>query len=361
MTFGHPLLLLTLLVLPLVWLGRLLAERRRMRYAVRFTNVEVLAGVAGTRSRLRFVAPVLLTAALAALGVAVSRPHVNAYVPSDKAAVILVLDVSGSMQAQDVKPTRLVAAQRAIHTFLAKVPSRVRVGLILFAGEPIVATPPTQDHELVTEAVDSAGDVNPFGGTAIGDALSLATELGKQILGESDTQQTALGAGRSLAASVAAARPDPSHSPISILFLSDGHQNRGILPPLAGAQRAKAAGFPVYTVALGTTGNTTLRGRGNGFFGGGGGFPGGGGFGPGGFGNGLAPDPKTLKAIATLTGGKFFRARSAGAVEDAYSKLGASLGRARDHKEVTDEFVAGAAVLLLLAGFASVFWAPRLP
>jgi Ca-activated chloride channel family protein len=360
MTFGHPLLLLTLLVLPLVWLGRVLVERRRMRYAVRFTNVEVLALVAGTRSRLRFVAPVLLTSALATLGVAVSRPHVNAYVPSDKAAVILVLDVSGSMQAQDVKPTRLVAAQRAIHTFLAKVPSRVRVGLILFAGEPIVATPPTQDHELVEQAVDSAGDVNPFGGTAIGDALSLATELGKQILGQTGQQQTALG-GRSLAAYVAAAAPDPKHSPISILFLSDGHQNRGILPPLEGAQRAKAAGFPVYTVALGTTGNTTLRGRGNGFFGGGGGFPGGGGFGGGGFGNGLAPDPKTLKAIATLTGGKFFRAKSAGAVQDAYAKLGASLGRARDHKEVTDEFVAGAALLLLLAGFASVLWAPRLP
>jgi len=356
MSFGHPLLLLTLLVLPLAWGARLLAERRRMRYAVRFTNVEVLAGVVGTRSRRRFVAPALLALALAALGVAVARPHVTAFVPSDKAAVILVLDVSGSMQAQDVKPTRLAAAQRALHAFLDKVPARVRVGLILFAGEAVVATPPTADHELVAEAVDSAGDVNPFGGTAIGDALALAVQLGREIVGTTGTQQTAL-AERSLAAYRAAAVP---HSLVSILFLSDGHQNRGILLPLQGARQAKAAGFPVYTVALGTTGNTTMRGRGRGFFGGGGGFPGGGGFGPGG-GGGLAPDPATLRQIATVTGGKFFRAKTAGAVQGAYAKLGSSLGRARDRKEVTDEFVAGAAVLLLLAGVASALWAPRLP
>ena len=350
MTFGHPLLLLTLLVLPLAWFARRLAERRRMRYAVRFTNVDVLAGVVGTRSRLRFVAPVLLALAVAALCVAVSRPHVEALVPSDKASVILVLDVSGSMQAQDVKPTRLVAAQRAIHTFLGKVPDRVRVGLILFAGEPVVVTPPTVDHELVGEAVDSTGDVNPFGGTAIGDALAAAVELGKRISGKPGGR-VALGA-RQLAA---LSEPKTKHPLVSILFLSDGHQNRGDLQPLQGAQRAKAAGFPVYTVALGTTGNTTLKGRngGYGFFGGGSGFFTGR--------NGLAPDPVTLRRIAEATGGKFFRARTAGAVKDAYAKLGSRLGRAPDRKEITDEFVGVAAVLLLLAGLASAVWAPRLP
>lgn len=349
MTFGHPLLLLTLLVLPLAWFARRLAERRRMRYAVRFTNVEVLAGVVGTRSRLRFVAPVLLALAVAALCFAVSRPHVEGLVPSDKASVILVLDVSGSMQAQDVKPTRLVAAQRAIHTFLAKVPDRVRVGLILFAGEPVVVTPPTADHELVDQAVDSTGDVNPFGGTAIGDALAAAVLLGKRISG-APGGKVALGE-RQLAALT---QPKTKHPLVSILFLSDGHQNRGDLQPLQGAQRAKAAGFPVYTVALGTTGNTTLKGH-FGFFGSGGGS----GFFTGR--NGLAPDPVTLRRIAETTGGKFFRAKTAGAVQDAYAKLGSKLGRAPDRKEITDEFVAGAAVLLLLAGLASAVWAPRLP
>jgi Ca-activated chloride channel homolog len=350
MSFGSPFLLLTLLVLPLVWLGWRLANRRRMQYAVRFTNVDVLAGVVGKPSWLRFVAPVLLAVALATLCVAVSRPHVAGLAPSDKGAVILVLDVSGSMQAEDVKPTRLAAAQRAIHIFLAKVPSRVRVGLILFAGTPIVATPPTSDHELVGRAVDSAGDVNPFGGTAIGDALAAAVRLGREVAGTGKGQQ-ALGAARTLAAE---SETKPGHPSVSILFLSDGHQNRGDLQPLQGAARAKAAGFPVYTVALGTTGNTTLRGRptnGGFFFGGG----------SGGFGNGLAPDPKTLRAIAVTTGGKFFRAKTAGDVQAAYAKLGARLGRDPEQVEVTADFVAGAVVLLLLAGLASMIWAPRLP
>lgn len=358
MSFGHPLLLLLLLVLPLAWLGRRYVERRRMRYAVRFTNVEVLAGVVGARSRVRLVAPLLLAAALAALVFAVARPHQNALVPSDKAAVILVLDVSGSMQAVDVKPTRLDAARRAIQAFLAKVPDRVRVGLILFSGEAVLATPPTADHELVSQAVDSSGDIDTFGGTAIGDALALAVQVGRQIAGTSGTQRTTLGAARTLAA--AQTTVTPKHPLVSILFLSDGRQNRGLLQPLQGAARARAAGFPVYTVALGTTGNTTLRGGGGFNFYGGGGSGNAGGFGFGGA-NRLAPDPVTLRKIAVATGGKFFRAKTAGDVKDAYARLGSSLGRVPDRKEITDEFVAAAAVLLLLAGLASALWAPRIP
>lgn len=356
MSFGHPLLLLLLLVLPLAWLGRRYVERRRMRYAVRFTNVEVLAGVVGTRSRARLVAPVLLAAALVALVFAVARPHQKALVPSDKAAVILVLDVSGSMQAVDVKPTRLDAARRAIDVFLAKVPHRVRVGLVLFSGEAVLATPPTADHDLVRQAADSSGDIDAFGGTAIGDALALATRVGRQIAGTAGVQRTTLGAARTLAA--AQSTVTPKHPLVSILFLSDGRQNRGLLQPLQGAARARAAGFPVYTVALGTTGNTTLRGRGGGFN-----FYGGGGAGGGFFGgaNRLAPDPVTLRKIAAATGGKFFRAKTAGDVKDAYASLGSSLGRVPDRKEITDEFVAAAALLLLLAGLASAFWAPRIP
>jgi len=357
MSFGHPLLLLLLLVLPLAWLGRRYVERRRMRYAVRFTNVEVLAGVVGARSRARLVAPVLLAAALVALVFAVARPHQKALVPSDKAAVILVLDVSGSMQAVDVKPTRLDAARRAIHTFLAKVPHRVRVGLVLFSGEAVVATPPTTDHELVGQAMDSSGEFDTFGGTAIGDALALAVRVGREIAGTTGRQRTALEA-RTLAAQSIVT---PTHPLVSILFLSDGRQNRGLLQPLQGAARARAAGFPIYTVALGTTGRTTLRGRGGGFnFYGGGGSGNAGGFGFSGA-NSLAPDPVTLRKIAVATGGKFFRAKSAGDVKSAYSKLGSSLGRVPDSKEITDEFVSAAAVLLLLAGLASAFWAPRIP
>ena len=356
MTFGHPLLLLTLLAIPLAFgVHRLAVRRRRMEYSVRFTNLSVLAPLVSERPWRRLLPGALFLVALAALCVALARPHVANAVPTDNATVILVLDCSGSMQAEDVKPTRLAAAQRAIHGFLDEVPSQLKVGLILFAAEADVATPPTTNHALVAQAVDDAAFFQGFGGTAIGDALAAAVKVGQQTMATA-TRHAAPG-GRSLAANTASP-PDPRKSLVSILFLSDGHQTRGILQPLQGAELARRAGYPIYTVALGTTGNTTLRGGfggGNGGNGGaffGGGLPGAG---------GLAPDPVTLRAIARLTGGEFFRANSAGAVQSAYSKLGSSIGRTKGHTEVTGDFLAGAAILLVLAGILSALWAPRLP
>jgi Ca-activated chloride channel homolog len=354
MTFGHPYLLLTLLLVPAVVAGHRLLERRRARFAVRYTNVVVLEQVLGaTRPWRRWLLNAACLLALAALCVAVARPHMPRTVVAENATVVLVLDVSGSMHAVDVKPTRLIAAQRALHTFLDKVPKRLKVGLVLFAGEAQVATPPTGDHELVGEAIDNAGFFNGFGGTAIGDALALAVRVGVQSAGTSENGASALPDARQLASYIAA--PPTKSSLVSILFLSDGHQNRGLIAPLDGADRARSAGVPVYTVALGTTGNTHLA-DGYGFFGGGG-QP------PGGFtgANSLAPDPKTLGAIAKLTGGEAFRARTAKSLEDAYTTLGSKLGQARGNEEVTGLFTLGAAILLVLAGIAAMFWAPRLP
>jgi Ca-activated chloride channel family protein len=270
---------------------------------------------------------------------------------ADNATIVLVLDVSGSMHAVDVKPTRLVAAQKALHLFIDKVPKRVKLGLILFAGDAQVATPPTTDHDLVGSAVDDAGFFGGFGGTAIGDAIALAVQVGIRSAGLQGAGSSALSGSRQPASYVAAA-PTKS-SLVSVLFLSDGHQNRGVIQPLEGARRAKSAGVPVYTVALGTTGNTHLA-DGYGFFGGGGG---------GGFGGpqALAPDPKTLGAIARITGGEFFRVRTAHALQDAYKTLGSKLGKAHGTHEVTDLFTAFAAVLLIAAGALSVLWAPKLP
>jgi Ca-activated chloride channel homolog len=352
-TFSSPLLLLTLLAVPAAVAAYLIMERRHARYAVRYTNVDVLALVSGGRPWRRWLTAGIFLLTIAVLCTAVARPRVNTMIPSDRATIVLVLDVSGSMQAIDVKPTRLVAAQNAMQTFLKEVPKRVRVGLVLFAGEAQVATPPTTDHELVSQAVDDAGAFHGFGGTAIGDAIATAVQLGKRTVGN----------GVRTLASYSAAPPKqgPSSTLVSILFLSDGHQTQGLLTPLQGAAKAKAAGFPVYTVALGTTGATRLRG-----------FPGGGAngfFNPngnqgqfGGFGRrALSPDPKTLHAIADLTGGEFYHAKSAGAVDAAYAKLGSSLGRAPGKIEVTDRFLAGGALLLVLALGLSAVWSPRLP
>src|SRR5258707_5844191 len=149
MSFARPLLLLTLLVIPTISALYLVVERRRAKYAVRYTNLDLLASVSRGVPWRRYVPPTIFLLALATISIALARPHVRTLVAGDNATVILVIDDSGSMQADDVKPTRLAAAQDALRAFLDKVPSRVRVGLVVFAGEPQVATPPTNDHALV--------------------------------------------------------------------------------------------------------------------------------------------------------------------------------------------------------------------
>ena len=321
MTFERPWALLGLLALPLLaWLYVVL-QRRRARYAVSFTNLAVLREVARRRAWRRYVPPVLLLLALAALVAGFARPHVRGLVPQDRATVVLVLDVSRSMEARDVKPTRLGAATRAIRLFLDRAPERLRIGMVVFAGVPQVASPPTTDHEQVSVSLDNLGDYATFGGTAIGDALSMAVDVGRETL-ERD---------RVDAETAPSENDDGSSKLVSILFLSDGAQREGVLQPLEGAQLAKVSG-------------------------------GGGGFVP--FGSEripVPPDPVTLRAIAETSGGEFTEARDADTLDDAYEKLGANLGRKNADKEVTYAFLLAAAGLLLGAGLLAARWSPRLP
>jgi Ca-activated chloride channel family protein len=343
MSFGQPLLLLTLLAVPVAAGAFVVLARRRARYAVQFTNVELLAAMPRTVPWRRYLAPALFLLALAAVCVGLARPHVNTLVLGREATVILVIDDSGSMQATDVKPTRLAAAQEAVLTFLQKAPKNVRVGLIVFAGEPQVAAPPTTDHDLVRQAVQSIGDFPGYGGTAIGDALAAAVQLAQSA---STQPKSNSGNGQTILYTIAAPAP-PSrdrHPSVSILFLSDGSQTRGTLEPLDGADRAKAAGIPVFTIALGTPEGVLTRDF-------------------GGFERSIPvpPDPYTLRAIATTTNGTFFAARSARAVKAAYAHLGATIGRKPGKLEVTQDALAIAAALLACAVAIGILWSPRLP
>jgi Ca-activated chloride channel homolog len=342
MSFGQPLLLLTLLVVPAVVVALLLVERRRARYAVRFTNLDVLAGVvAKQRPWRRYVAPVVFLLALAALCVAMARPHVSKLVLNQEATVILVVDVSGSMHATDVSPTRLGAAQHAVDVFLDHAPKQLRVGLVAFAGEPDVVTPPTTDHALVREGADTLGYLQGYGGTAIGDALAAAVQLAQQAVGA--TKPASSG-------TTIAFHPGGAQSPASILILSDGAQTHGVLQPAQGAAIAKAAGIRVYSVSVGTPDGVLQRG-----------YNGSGGF--GGY-SGTIPvpvDPSTLREVAAATGGKFSQARTASSLDASYASLGSRLGRKPGQAEITNELVLLAALLLIGAGLVSALWAPRLP
>ena len=346
MSLGHPLLLLTLLALPVLAAVYLWLKRRPPKYAMAYTNVDLLVAVPRGQSWRRYVPPALALLAIAALCVAVTRPQRATLVASDNATVVLVVDVSGSMNAKDVKPTRLAAAQEALNRFLDHVPKQVKVALVAFAGDPQVAAPPTRDRGVVREALDTLGYFSGFGGTAIGDALRTAVELVKPPPPPG-------------AQTIAYAAPTtPAKSPQTILFLSDGHQTRGDLQPLQGAELARRAGIPVYTIALGTPEGTLERPAGFG------------GFGGGPFGGGppdvtqvipVPPDPDTLRAIAQTTGGKFFEARSAKALSSAYDNLGSVVGREPGKREVTYWFAAIAALLLVAAAAFSLLVAPRLP
>ena len=327
MSFDRPLALLALALLPAIVVGFLLVRRRRTRYAVRFTNLEVLRSITPRLSSRREAAVGgLLLAVLALLCVALARPHVNRVSPVENATVVLVLDTSRSMLAGDIAPSRLEAAKAAARTFLDRVPDRLRVGLVTFAGEPTVAAVPTHDRALLHDSVDA---INPFqsggGGTAIGDALARSVELARESFRErGGTEAPSSGA----------------VSGVTILFLSDGRQFRGILPPEAGAALAKRAGIPVYTVALGTDDPSEQAGV---------------------FGFAQTPDRETLRAIAKTTGGEYFAARSAGALSAAYDELGSRLGRAKQRTEVTFLVVAVAALALTGAVLLSRLWAPALP
>ena len=335
MSFSSPYVLLVLLVVPAVLALALWLDRRRAKYAVAFTNLELLAQVATGHRRpvRRWIPLALFLLALVAASTALARPRATVSVPASRATVVLLVDVSGSMRASDVKPSRLGAAQHAMAVFADKVPKAVKIGLVSFSTGPDVLVIPTTDRDLLHEGIDL---LSPEAGTAIGDGLGVAVQV---------VQSAVAGA----------ARGKDGKVPGAIVLLSDGAQTRGVLTPLQGASRARDAGIRVFTVALGTK-NGTL------------------GFGPfggyglgGGFGNGggrrfpVRPDPVTLAAIARDTGGQTFRADSASKVDAIYKQLGRSIAHHQQTREVSSWFVGAAAFLLFASLGAARLTGERLP
>ncbi len=320
MSFASPWLLLGLLALPLLVLGFRYLQRRPSRYAVRYTNLDVLASVVeSTRSWRRYAGLALFLLALAALLVGFARPSMNRLADREEATVVLVIDVSGSMQAEDVKPTRLEAAQKVVREFMKGLPERFQVGVVAFSETAEVAAPATEDRQLAIDAIDY---LYPQRGTAIGDGIARGVEVAR-------------------AAEAGSAGRD---RPAAILLLSDGSQTEGILLPLEGAARAKSFKIPVYTVALGTPEGVVEFNR----FGASRVIP-------------VPPDKPTMRQIAAVTGGRFYEAQSAGDLRDAYKSMGSLVSKVKRKEEVTFAFLGGGILLLLVASAIGVVTFPRLP
>jgi Ca-activated chloride channel homolog len=314
-SFREPVLLLALALLPLAIAAYVLAQRRRRRYAVRYPAVDVLAGVAG-RSWGRHIPAALALLALTALLMAMGRPERTVAAPQRQGTVMMVTDTSGSMDATDVSPSRLKAAQAAARALGKKLPEQFRLGLISFnnVAEQLVA--PTTDRTQVNAAIDG---LKVHGSTAMGDGLELGLRSARTQIKDTEGRLRRL--------------------PAVMVLLSDGKSERGS-EPVEVADKAKKLKVPIYTIALGTQSGTLNRG--------GKAIP-------------VPPDNVTLRDVAGTTGGRFFAAPSAARLESIYENLGTRFSTRKEKQEVTAAFAGAALVLLLAGGILSLLRTGRIP
>lgn len=321
MTFDWPLALLALLLIPVLVVLYVLRERRRTDFASGFASPALLPNVIDRAPGWRRHLPLILgLLGLTAIVLGVARPHATVNVKREEATIVLAIDVSRSMKADDVEPTRLNAARNAAKAFLGEVPEKYRVGVVSFATRAVVGVVPTEDRSLVEASLDT---LSPGEGTAIGDAVALSTRVGQP------RQQ----ADQDIA------------PPRSILLISDGARDGGAVDPQVAARRAKQLKVPVYTVLVGTEDGVieeTLTG---------------------GFRQiiRVPPSPDTLRSIAQLSGGEFFTATDAEGLDRVYEELGSRLGTRKESREIGDYFAGGAAAFLLVGGALSALWFRRAP
>ncbi len=337
MTFAWPLALIGLVAIPILGALYVLAGRKRRRDAERFANPALVPNlVAASPGWRRHVAPILALAALTLLVVGIARPHVVRNVTRDDATIVLAIDTSRSMAADDVEPSRFAAAKQAALAFLDVVPDNYSVGIVSFSTSADPVLPPTTDRDAARTAL---AQLRLGSGTAIGNAITRSVDLAL-------SQRTAQGQQQQqppLPPQTQPQRAPGERSPAAVLLLSDGAQTAGDIRPLPAAQRARRLGVPVSTVALGT-GNAVVE------------VPR-----PGGLKERVvvAPDVPTLRQIAQTTGGTFSEAPDATRLESVYRELGTRLARDRKRVEVTSAFAAGGAVLVLLGGTLSSLWFRR--
>ena len=295
-----------------------LLQLRRTGYAARFANLELLGRIAprrpGWRRHLAFA---LLLLALASLTTAMARPTKDVRVPRDRATVLMAIDVSLSMQATDVEPTRLIAAQRAAKEFVELLPPRINLGLVTFSGSATVAVTPTTDRGAVERALDQLQLAER---TAIGEAIFSCLDTIKSF----ETQLAGKDAGQA--------------APARIVLMSDGSNTFGRSPDQASVA-AKQAGVPVSTIAFGTDeGYIDIEGQRT----------------------KVPVDHQQLQGIAQATGGTYYAAASAQELSNVYRDLGSQIGYTTERREVTTWLVGIGLLFSFAAAGLSLLWTNRL-
>ncbi|MDT7548300.1 MAG: Ca-activated chloride channel [Actinomycetota bacterium] len=315
LAFTAPYRLLLLVAVAALIAGYLWLQRRRPAYAVRFTELDLLASVAPRRPGWRrHVSAGLLALSLVALTTAFAKPEANVKVPRERATIVVALDTSASMQAKDVSPDRFRAAKESAKAFIDRLPKKFNVGLVAFNAVASVVATPTQDHAAVRDAVDA---LSLAGGTAIGEAVIASLNAIASVPG-GDNQ-----------------RPPPAR----VVLLSDGGNTIGRSMTEAAAA-AVQIGVPVSTIAYGTPeGAVEVHGQ----------------FVP------VPVDAPSLAALAHATGGQSYTAQSGEELNGVYADIGSQVGYTTQRKEVTATLTGLGLLAAAAAAVTSLLWTSRFP
>lgn len=317
MTFLAPQWLLLLVAVAALVGAYVVVQLRRKTFVARFSNVELLGSVAprrpGWRRHLTFA---LLLIGLSVLSVGVAKPTAAVRVPRERATVIMAIDVSLSMEATDVLPSRLAAAKSAARAFVDLLPARINLGLVSFGGNASLLVAPTVDRNVVKTAIDR---LELQQSTAIGEAVFTSLEA-ISVFSQATT-----------------ARGDKP-PPARIVLLSDGANNKG-RPVESAALAARQDGVQVSTIAFGTDGGTvTFDGQT---------VP-------------VPADKVALQALAQATGGSFQAAASEQELRSVYANIGSQIGYTIQHRDISWRFLLAGVLCVIAAAASAMLWAGRL-
>lgn len=355
MSFLWPSMLWLLLAVPALVVGYFALLRRRTRTALRYPSLRLVheAMQPGRRWR-RHVPPALMLLSICAALIAMARPVTDVTLPADQQTILMAMDVSLSMRADDVAPSRIEAAQTAARAFVRDLPPRIRVGIVAFAGTASLVQAPTRDRDQLIAAIDG---FQLQRATAVGSGilLSLATlfpdagiDLEQSVFGSTpgrnprreptDRATRSFGNGNPPPQAPSAPVEPGSHRSAVIVLLTDGRTTTGP-DPIQAARVAAERGVRVFTVGFGTAEGASVS------------F--------GGFSMFMRFDEEALKAIAQVTRGEYFHASNADDLKRVYGELGMRLALEKRHTEIGALFSAAAALLALLAAALSFAWFHR--
>jgi Ca-activated chloride channel family protein len=348
MNFLWPQMLWALVAAPLLVAGYVLWLRRRKKYAVRFSSLDLVRAALGPGERIRrHLPPALLLLSLIAMIVALARPTALVTLPSQQQTIVLAIDVSLSMGATDVDPNRLSAAQIAAKSFIDERPPNARIGIVAFGGNAALVQPPTEDKDKLLAAIDRF-DLQR--GTATGSALYVALAT---LFPDAGIDLEALtfpggfyGSSRTRRLDPVEKAPAKPFKPVPagsntnqvIILMSDGRRTTGP-DPLDAAKMAADRGVRVFTVGFGTAEGGLIGFEGWSVY--------------------VRLDEETLKAVADVTRAEYFNASTSAELRKVYRDLHSKLVLERKNVEVTSLITMGAALLVLLALGLSLWWSSR--